>query len=335
MFIKMTGVSIRIKVPSVAFLALLLRQSCAGRTLFVMMGDAFHGPINSARIMTIFFRPHLASWFLPYTILLFTVPTAAVAERDTYILAVVPQFAASEVHRNWAPLIKKLSKSTGRNIETRFYPTIPKFEEAFLKGEIDLAFLNPYHAVMAKRAHGYIPLVRDGANLLRGILVVRHDSPMTSIKELNGKELAFAAPNAFGASLHLRALLAEQEKISIVPRYVKTHSNVYRHVIMGDAAAGGGVNNTLRRELPVIQAQLRVLFETPGVPSHPLVAHPRVPESVRKVLINTLLGMGKDPAWKKRLAAAQIPRPIKADYVRDYQPLEKLGLEKYVVIEKD
>lgn len=281
------------------------------------------------------FLIRLASRFVRNVMLLLAATVAVAAEKEAYILAVVPQFTSSEVNRNWTPLVENLSKAIGRNVEIRFYPSIPKFEAGFLKGEIDLAFMNPYHAVMAKRAQGYIPLVRDGANPLTGILVVQRDSPIKSIKKLNGKALAFPAPNAFGSSLYIRALLAEQEKISITSHYIKTHSNVYRHVIMGEAAAGGGVNNTLKRESPEVQAQLRVLFETPGVPSHPLVAHPRVPERVRQAVTNTLLDMGNDPAGQKLLAAIQIPKPVKADYVRDYQPLEKLKLEKYVVVEKD
>ncbi|MDP2783484.1 MAG: phosphate/phosphite/phosphonate ABC transporter substrate-binding protein [Sulfurimicrobium sp.] len=257
------------------------------------------------------------------------------AEKEVYILAVVPQFTPSEVHRNWTPFVEKLSKATQRRFEVRIYPSIPKFEEGFLNGEIDLAFMNPYHAVMAKRAQGYIPLVRDGANPLSGILVVRRDSPVKTIKELNGRELAFPAPNAFGASLYMRALLAEQEKISITPRYVKTHTNVYRHVIMGEVAAGGGVNNTLKHESPEVQAQLRVLFETPAVAAHPLAAHPRMPEGVRQAVTAALLDMGNDPAWQGMLAEMQMSRPVKADYARDYQALEKLKLEKYVVIEKN
>ena len=45
--------------------------------------------------------------------------------------------------------------------------------------------------------------------------------------------------------------------------------------------------------------------------------------------------MQNDPAGQKLLVEIQLPKPVKADYARDYQPLEKLKLEKYVVIEKD
>ncbi len=276
----------------------------------------------------------MSRYLLPF-LLLFAATVAVAQEKKVYILAVVPQFTPSEVHRNWSPIVEKLSRATGRQIEIKIYPSIQKFETAFLNGEIDLVFMNPYHAVMAKRAQGYIPLVRDDANRLIGILLVQRDSPIKSIKELNGKALAFPAPNSFAASLYMRALLAEQEKISITPLYLKTHSNVYRHVIMGEAVAGAGVNNTLKREPPEVQAQLRLLFETPGVPSHPVVAHPRVPEGLRQTVTNTLLEMQNDPTGQKLLTDIQMPKPVRADYAKDYQPLEKLGLEKYLVIEQD
>ena len=276
----------------------------------------------------------MSRYLLPF-LLLFAATVAVAQEKKVYILAVVPQFTPSEVHRNWSPIIEKLSRATGRQLEIKIYPSIQKFETAFLNGEIDLVFMNPYHAVMAKRAQGYIPLVRDDANRLIGILLVQRDSPIKSIKELNGKALAFPAPNSFAASLYIRALLADQEKIKIIPLYLKTHSNVYRHVIMGEAVAGAGVNNTLKREPPEVQAQLRLLFETPGVPSHPLVAHPRVPEGLRQTVTNTLLEMQNDPAGQKLLTDIQMPKPVRADYAKDYQPLEKLGLEKYLVIEQD
>lgn len=257
------------------------------------------------------------------------------ADKETYILAVVPQFTPSEVHRNWTPFIQQLSRATGQNFQIRIYPSIPKFEADFLNGKIDLAFMNPYHAVMARKAQGYIPLVRDDANRLSGILVVRRNSPIKSVKELNGKEIVFPAPNAFGASLYMRALLAGQKGIHLTPRYVKTHTNVYRHVILGEAAAGGGVNTTLKHEPPEVQAQLRILFETPEVAPHPLCAHPRVPAAVRQAVVDAMLEMGRNPAMQRQLAEMQISRAVKADYARDYQPLEKLKLEKYVVIEKE
>ena len=194
-----------------------------------------------------------------------------------------------------------------------------------------VTILNPYHLVMARARQGYEPLLTDSSSLLTGILVVKADNPITSIKQLDGAKIAFPAPNAFAASLLLRALLAERG-IRIEPIFVKSHSNVYRAVVVGDAVAGGAVNHTLMREPQELRDQLRVLFTTPGFAPHPLAAHPRVPVAVREAVSEAVLNLSQDESGRRLLKDAQLTQPIKADYDRDYRPLEKLGLEKFVVI---
>lgn len=255
---------------------------------------------------------------------------AADAGKAAYSIAVVPQFRAEEIHRDWTPVLERLRAASGASFSLRIARDIPAFEDSVLAGEADFAYMNPYHQVMARRAQGYIPLVRD-SKALTGILVVRKDDPIRSVMELDGKEVAFPAPNAFGASLWMRALLAEREKIRIVPAYVKTHSNAFRHVATGKAAAAGGIGATLNEEPEELRSTLRVLMETPGVAPHPLSAHPRIPEAVRRLVTETLLGLAQDAAGQAMLKDIQMAAPVRADYARDYQPLEKFGLDKYVV----
>ncbi|BAO29624.1 phosphate/phosphite/phosphonate ABC transporter substrate-binding protein [Sulfuritalea hydrogenivorans] len=255
---------------------------------------------------------------------------AAEPGKASYSLAVVPQFRAEEIHRDWSPVLARLRVATGASFSLRIAADIPKFEESVLAGEPDFAYMNPYHQVMARRAQGYIPLLRDSTPL-KGMLMVRTDDPIKSARELDGKEVAFPAPNAFGASLWIRALLAEREKIRIVPVYVKTHANAFRHVATGKAAAAGGIAATLAEEPEELRAALRVLLETPDVAPHPLSAHPRVPEAIRRVVVETLLAMTRDAGGQSLLKDIQLPSPVRADHARDYQPLEKYGLEKYVV----
>jgi phosphonate transport system substrate-binding protein len=254
----------------------------------------------------------------------------AATERTSYSLSVVPQFPASEIHRDWSPLLERLAKDTGLTFTLSLSANIPRFESELLEGRPDFAFMNPYHQVMAARAQGYVPLVRS-SKPLTGILVVRKDSPIGSVRELDGKEVAFPAPNAFGASLWMRALLAERERIAIKPVYVQTHSNVYRHVIRGKAAAGGGIQNTLLQEPEEVQADLRVLLETPGAAPHPLSAHPRVPARTQQLVAGALLALTSDAAGQGLLKEVFGAAPVRADYARDYRPLEQFKLEKYVV----
>lgn len=252
----------------------------------------------------------------------------------TLTVAVVPQFPTGQIFQTWSPVLAEISRTTGMQLELKLYRSIPEFEHGFRNGEVDLAYMNPYHAVMAKKAAGYEPLIRDGRQRLAGILVVRKDSPVTQLSELDGASLAFPAPNAFGASLYMRALLTTQAGIRFNPTYQTTHSNVYRHVIAGRAAAGGGVRRTLESEPPEVREQLRVLYETPEAFPHPLAAHPRVGAQARQAIQAAFIAMGNSAEGKALLAAIQIPEPTRAAYA-DYRGLNELGLEHYVVLKGD
>lgn len=258
-------------------------------------------------------------------------PWMAYAQTDAkaLTLAVVPQFQAADVHRNWTPVIERIKQVTGLNVVLRITKDIPTFEDEFQAGQADLVYLNPYHQVMAHRAQGYVPLVRD-AQLLTGIVVVRKDDPIQSMAQLAGKEIAYPAPNAFGASLLVRSHLAEVDKVQTQPFYAKTHTNAYRQVIVGKSAAAGGVRATLEKEPEEVRAALRVLWETPGAAPHPLSAHPRVPAQQAQAIANAILKMAAEPQGQELLKAILMPQPVGADYARDYRPLEKLKLDKYV-----
>ena len=246
-------------------------------------------------------------------------------------LGVVPQFTATETLIRWAPVIERLQAACGLHIRLQPSTSIPAFEASFLGGSFDLAFMNPYHAVMAQRSQGYQPVVRDGKQRLKGVLVVRADSPYTKPQDLNGSTIAFPAPNAFGASLLMRAVLERAQGVKFTPEYVKTHSNAYRYVLTGQAPAAGGVEATLQAEPPEIRSQLRVLFATPSFAPHPLTAHPRVKADTRDCIERTLLRSSETPEGRSALEAIQVNEPVVASYLRDYAPLEQLSLESYVV----
>lgn len=263
----------------------------------------------------------------------FTSTITMAAEKTIYSFSVVPQYPAAQLHREWIPVIDRIKNETGINLELKIAASIPGFETEFINGTPDFAYMNPYHAVMAKKAQGYVPLVRDSKQLT-GILLVRRDSPYKSVQDLNGKVIGFPAPNAFGASLYMRALLTESFRIKFEPRYLKTHSNVFRQVVRGEVAACGSIETTLRDDLPEIQEQLHVLYQTPGVASHPIAAHPRVPNQVKMAVMEAILALQSDDAGRNILNEIRIKRPVKASYDQDYLPLEKLNVEKFVVLDK-
>jgi phosphonate transport system substrate-binding protein len=244
---------------------------------------------------------------------------------------VVPQFTAAKIYTTWSPLLQRIGQDAGLCFELRVAPSIPEFEQKLLKGEPEFVFLNPYHAVLAHQKKKYQPLLADSEDLLTGILVVRADSPIKSLEELKGKNIALPAPNAFAASLLIRAEMAKR-KIDINPVFVKTHSNVYRAIIGKDTIAGGGVNYTLDNEVPEVRQQLRVLFETQAYTPHPVATHPSIPAAVRERFLKAMLKLTQDEEGRKLLDAINLSKPQAVTYAKHYKPLESLQLEKFLVL---
>lgn len=251
----------------------------------------------------------------------------------SFTVAVVPQLPRAVTYAKWAPLLDVIGRDTKQCFDLVVPETIPAFEKLLFKGVPDFAFVNPYHEVMAKKRKGYIPLVMDGRAKLTGILVVQANSPIKSIQELQGKSVAFPAPNAFAASLLIRAELAKKG-VYIKPKYLNTHASGYRAAAIGEVVASGGVNNTLQREESALRESLRVLYETSGYAPHPFVANPRVPANIRKAVTDSFIALSGTEAGDKLLEGVQIPSPVRSDYQRDYAPLESLNLEKFVILDE-
>jgi phosphonate transport system substrate-binding protein len=209
-------------------------------------------------------------------------------------------------------------------------PSIPEFERQFSEGLFDFAYMNPYHMIIANEKQGYKPILRDVARKLYGIIVVKKDSPFKSPKDLDGKKVAFPAPNALGASLIPRAEFRKKYHINIIESYVKSHSSVYLNVVLGLTDAGGGIEKTLFQQPEAIKDQLRVLYKTQGVSPHPIVVHPRVSLGVQGRVIDALLDLGANVLGQIQLSKVPIKKIGKAS-LKDYEDIRRLGIEEFYV----
>jgi len=268
----------------------------------------------------------LAQWGL----VVFFAPAAYAA--PSYSLAVVPQFEQRKLFAIWRPIADELSRRTGLDIQLASSLTIPSFEQELEKGQYDFVYTNPYHILKAHQSQGYLPLVSDSAPL-RGIIVVRKDSPLTSPSELDGKPLAIPSPNALGASLLPRADLEHLFKARVKMLNVRTHSAVYLNVLAGVVEAGGGVEKTLQEQPEAVRTGLRVLYTTRDMPSHPIAAHPRVPKDVREKVAKALLDMAATPGGAALFEKVPIKRMIPTS-IANYVVMKRWGLDRYWVTDR-
>ncbi len=246
---------------------------------------------------------------------------------ETYTFGIVPQFEQRKLYSRWKPIIEELEKRTGLTFRIATALTIPEFEKEFAKGNFDFAYMNPYHLLKANKAQGYIPILRC-SDPIKGILVVKKDSQIKELSELNGKTIAFPSPNALGASLLMRADLERLYNVKFSPLYVKTHSSVYIHAATGLTDAGGGIDKTLQEQEQTVRDALRILYTTRPMPSHPISTHPRVPREHANKVQRAMIEMNNTKEGNELLSKIPINEPIPTTF-EDYKHMLGWGLDAY------
>jgi phosphonate transport system substrate-binding protein len=238
---------------------------------------------------------------------------------------IVPQQSASKLAELWGPIAAYLGEKTGLEIQFRTAPDIPAFEQRLASGEYDIAYMNPYHYTVFHESPGYNAIAKARDKRIKGIIVVRKDSPIETLEQLDGKQLAFPAPAAFAASILPRAHL-EDIGIGFTPKYVSSHDSVYSSVAKGFFPAGGGVIRTLRNTEPAIRDQLRVLWTTPGYTPHAIATHPRIDKATSGKLVAAIIGMEQDETGRKLLEAIKVKGFEQAED-RDWNDVRDLRLD--------
>lgn len=230
---------------------------------------------------------------IPLLLLLSFISSAFAEETvEEFSFGIVPQQSASKLAKLWTPLLEKVSGETGLQIVFRTAPDINEFERQLAAGQYDFAYMNPYHYAVFSQRPGYKAFAKESGKLLNGIIVVRKDSSLENLGQLDGKTLAFPSPAAFAASVLTRAELSERD-IAFLPQYVSSHDSVYRAVARGIFTAGGGVVRTFNNLDPSVREQLRILWSTDGFTPHAFAAHPKVPPSVVKRVLKSMSSLAE------------------------------------------
>jgi phosphonate transport system substrate-binding protein len=251
-------------------------------------------------------------------------------ENSVYTISIIPQAQDTTIYQHWQPIADYLSQELDPDFRIRVQGSVEGFEEDLYAGVPDFAFVDPYHELIAMDKQGYLPLLRSAYRQVKGLLLVRKDSPIQTIQDLVGESIAFATPNICGASLLVRAELSEQE-IDSHFGFVGSHANAYRHVLLGKTAAAGGNLLTLSQEPEETRENLRILYETPGFTPHPLSVHPRVPTEVREGVTEALVRLWQTPRGRQLLDTVHLSQPQAADYENDYATLNTAALENYLL----
>lgn len=213
------------------------------------------------------------------------------------VFGVVPQQSPSILIEKWSPVVTYLSKKTGLNVVLNIEKSIPEFEKHLNNGVYDIAYMNPYHYVVANKKQGYQASVRD-TEMIVGILVSRKDADINSI-DFSKMKYLFPSPLAFAATLVTKYEIEEKYGVNIDKNcslvYVNSHDSVYKGVARGIGDIGGGIERTFNNiEDKETKEKLKIIYTTAPYPSHPIAFHPRISAKESKLLQDAFLSIPSD-----------------------------------------
>ena len=219
---------------------------------------------------------------------------------NTIKVAVLPLYSTIMLFDRYDPLMRYLSRETGREFKMVIPKDFEDFAEVVKSGAVDFSYQNPYlFSLISKdvRIRPLVTTVGDDSSLgadfqagatYRGVIIVRDDSPVKSVEELKMKKILITSYKSAGGYLsqkiHLRRLGIKPERdMKLID--AKRQENVILGVYRGEADAGFVRESALIVwSHAVDMKRIRVLAHTTPIPNWPFALCRQVdPDLVREV----------------------------------------------------
>lgn len=255
--------------------------------------------------------------------LLALAPASAAEMPATYTLGVLSQRSPVLTAQYWNPILEYVSRKTSLNLVLKVARSAPESNEATEKGEYDFIYSNNIFQPKMASAN-YQVILRPQDEAITGQIVTLEDSPIHTLKDIEGKELGFPSLAAFVAYAVPMDYLVRQG-ISVTPVFGANQEGIMAQLKAGTVLAAAVNNQVMRGFASREKLRYRVLWESVSFLNIPIAAHPRVPKAAVEKVRQALDEMDKNPEGVKILeASAQIigqkpPYGFRASSPADYR----------------
>ena len=213
-------------------------------------------------------------------------------------------------------LAKYLEKELGIYVEIGVPTNYIAVVEAFGSKKADVAILNTFGYILANEKYGAVAklkLVNRGRDEYYGQIIAHADGPK-SVKEINGKTVAFVDPASTSGYL-LPVRLFKQENIKIKEHvFSGRHDSVVMAVYQKKVDAGATFHAApdedgtpkdarwiVRTQYPDVFEKIKILQLTGPIPNDPVVFRKDLPEELKTKVIEALRKYIKTEDGKKVL----------------------------------
>ncbi len=261
-------------------------------------------------------RRQLLKWFGIAGAIGLILPRAARAQSPGLVFAVITATTVDETRTAWEPFFADMRAATGLDVQGYYAPTYGAAIEALVANRAQLAWLSNKAALdCIEKANVEVfgqMIDSAGSPGYRAIIVVRRDSPISSLEQLlsRPRTYGFAMGEVSSTSGHAmpsyalfvpRGIRPEEH---FVPFLRGTHARALDALLRGEVHAATYNTEELQRlkaAQPARAASLRVLWESALIPKDPLLWRKDLPLSTRSRLSGFLFGYGKSLPEKVRL----------------------------------
>src|SRR3981189_750695 len=139
-----------------------------------------------------------------------------VAAQQAYSFYVLNQRSVALTAQYWNPILTHVSRKSGGPLELKLAKTAQEGNAVAERGGYDFQYTNHFFTPERDRL-GFKVIARPAGPGIRSQIVVPNDSPIQTLHDLNGKEVAFVTPDGFtGYWLPYDALLRAKVKVKVV-----------------------------------------------------------------------------------------------------------------------
>src|SRR6185436_5421127 len=217
-------------------------------------------------------------------------PASAAEPRHAFY--VLNQRSVALTAQYWNPILTYVSAKSGVPLELKMAKTAAEGNDAAEKGEYAFLYTNHFFTPERDRL-GYRVIARPAGPGIKAEIVVPQDSPIHTLQDLQGKEVAFVTPDGFtGYWLPYDALLRAKVDVKVVFTGNQEASSAQLRI---NKVAAAGVNSSVmarygRRE----SFEYRALWTSDIYQDLCIMANPRVPADKVAAVRNGLVDMVKD-----------------------------------------
>ena len=257
----------------------------------------------------------------------FATSPSSSGDKKIYQLGVFPFLPARELEKIFAPFAASIGKAIGKEVHFQSAKTYRDFISRSNDGQYDILFVQPFDYINLADKYNYSPLASRG-EALSAIIVTKSDSPIENLKQLEGKTIAMPPPVAAVSRLSKNMLiengLVPGKNIKIT--HHRSHASCLQKILINEAAACATAPPPIRFFENKMKITLKKVTKTRSIPHVLFVASPNVPESERKIILDTILSWSKTAEGKKMLERGRM-RPFKTISDKDYDIVRKINTE--------